>query len=327
MKVIKQGSLAALLSVLSIFATSVHAEGSFLGFGAGLMFNLGQLGGTITNDGLKSVRAKPTYDGAGLAKGCLSPLNTLSAAEKQNCLGAETGTEQDGIIPNRTLKDYEKNVPAGLLESKVSGAMTGLVLNVFYEKELSSWSFVRVDLSYNKRIRGGQSSSTILGIEWYKDNWDYKAWVIPAYFGIKAKIGESAAVYGGAGVNYHRGGWSVSVTSIGDLPSSLLGTPIGAVTVVETNTLTGVKTTTGGPIINGGTSFRTEGFGFNVLIGLEGKLASGNRVFFEIDTLIAGDTESGNVSEIGGQVHLARIVNKPIILAGTTYRFGYKMGM
>ncbi len=330
MKAIKQGTLAAIVSGLTLFATSVSAQ-SYLGFGAGLMFNLGQLGGTITNDGLKSTKEKPEYNTAGgvtgAGKGCFSPLNTGAdgvansgdeTTSRQACLLARAGTEQDGIIPNRTLKDYDANVP--LLESEIGGSMTGLVLNVFYELSLSNWSFLRVDISYNTRIMGGQSSSTFAGIEWYKDKWDYRALVVPAYFGIKAKVGETAAVYGGAGINYHRGGWSVTVTSIGDIPS-IIGVPIGAVTSINSS-----GNVASGPILGEGAKFVTEGMGFNVLIGVEG--GSGpNKVFFEMDTLIAGDTEAASVQGIGAQTHLARVANKPIVLAGTTYRFGYKIGM
>lgn len=323
MTIIKQTTLAGILSVLTIFATSVHAEGSYLGFGAGLMFNLGQLGGTITNDGLKSTDPKASMSGAGLGSGCGLKTDATAAAA---CRAESPGTEQDGIIPNRTLKDYANNVPLGLLESEVGGSMTGLVLNIFYEMPVSSWGFFRVDFSYNKRMMGGESSSSIVGVEWYRDKWDYKAMVIPMYFGVKANIGETSAVYAGAGVNYHRGGWSVEVTNLGDIPTSLLGSAIGAHTATVVNK-SGRTEFVGGPILNGSANFVTEGFGFNVVMGVEGKLASGNKVFFEIDTLLAGDTESTQVQDVGAINHLALNASKPIVLAGTTYRFGYKLAL
>lgn len=285
--------------VFALAATGLYAEGSYLGLGAGLMFNLGQLGGTIANDGLNS------------SVGNRQATNNFE----------EMGTQQKLIYPENELIGLEKNTNQAF-RSKTSGSMTGLVLTVYYEKEFS-WLFVRGGASYNKKVFGGHSESTIATVKWYDVSWDYKALVVPVYAGIKANVGDTAAVYFGGGVNYHEGGWDLYGTNMGDIPTALLGRGIGAHTVRDNQT----GAAKGGNLYNERIEFRVKGFGFNFVMGAEGKLESGNKIFFEVDTVIAGGYGNSYARNQSNSTrdHFAAIPVKVTVLAGTSYSFGYKM--
>jgi len=95
---------------------------------------------------------------------------------------------------------------------------------------------------------------------------------------------------------------------------------MGAQTVTDPNT--GAKK--GGPVVSEKVKFRTTGWGFNTVLGVEAKVSDRRMVYFELATLIAAKTESAPTSTLTGRSHLAGIVSKPIVLAGTTLRFGYK---
>ncbi len=288
--------------VFALAVTGLHAEGSYIGLGAGLMFNLGQLGGTIANDGLNS-----------------SVGNRAATSNNE-----ELGTQQKLIYPENELVGLEVNTNQAF-RAKTSGAMTGLVLTAYFEKEFT-WAFVRGGVSYNKKVRGGHSEATVATIKWYDVSWDYKAFAVPVYVGIKAGVGDSASVYFGGGVNYHEGGWDLYGTNMGDIPTALLGRGVGAHTVRDN--VTGA--TKGGNLYNERIEFRVKGYGFNFVMGAEGKLESGNKIFFEIDTLLAGGgygTSYARNQANSTRDHFAAIPVKVTVLAGTSYSFGYKMKM
>ncbi|HMW58493.1 MAG TPA: hypothetical protein PKA91_02470, partial [Leptospiraceae bacterium] len=46
-------------ALAALFATAIQAEGSYVGFGLGIQFNLASLGNTIVNDGLQGTAAGP----------------------------------------------------------------------------------------------------------------------------------------------------------------------------------------------------------------------------------------------------------------------------
>ncbi|MCS6955284.1 MAG: hypothetical protein NZM44_02895, partial [Candidatus Calescibacterium sp.] len=169
-----------LLAISFVFVGALYSQSAYLGYGLGVQFNVGDLGSTITKDGL------------------------------DNAIG-----DQKIIIPENTIDVWSKS---GFAKAKISGAMHGGILNVFYERESTS-TFWRVGLEYTKKILGGKTSASILGIyQNVSQNWDFVSYYIPFIYGIKAGVGEASSVYGGIGINYHRGGWSLSGTVDGATP-------------------------------------------------------------------------------------------------------------
>lgn len=313
MKNFKRGLSALIGCVFFFTASTLAAEGSYLGFGAGLHFNLGDLGLTISKDGLESNVGAPNLNGAQVGTGCAGDLN---------CIREVPGLPQYMIVPENNLLVYERlHVGIG---TKESGAMVGGVLNVFWEKEGEN-TFWRVGMDYTKKIKGGRTESWVGPVKWYDIQWEYRTVFIPFYYGFKAKVGETAAAYVGMGINYYEGGWSVGGLNWGDLPTQFIGARlgnIGATTVVDSNGL--LK---GGPIINEGIKFRVKGFGFNAVVGVESKTQSGNKVFMELDYKVAAGFGLDRTRSIGGAEHLAPWVSYPQDLSGVIFRFGYKLAM
>jgi hypothetical protein len=175
MKLIKK----LLILVLGFSVGGVFAQAAYLGYGLGLQFDLGGLGGTITKDGL----------------------------------GNKFGTQKI-IIPENVIDVYHR---AGIATKETNGAMTGLALSVFYERDIGDF-FYRVEGSYTRKILGGYSKAQFLGYTFIEQSWDFHSLVVPLYLGIRANVSESASVYGAFGVNYFRGGWSLSGTVDGATP-------------------------------------------------------------------------------------------------------------
>jgi hypothetical protein len=205
--------------------------------------------------------------------------------------------------------------------------MIGAVLSVFYEGEVGSGMFYRAGINYTKRIAGGESKSylfknTPLQTLWYDIKWDYYSWNVPVYFGLKAGIGETSAVYGAAGLNYSTGGWNLGGYNNGDLPGLVTSQDVGLQTT--TNASGAVVQT---PAVAESVKFRVHGVGYQFLIGLETKLESGNKVFFEIETIKAGAQGLSRASSQAGGQALAPNPVYPISLGGTSFKFGYKLAL
>lgn len=310
-----------LLSAIFFTAFSgVSAEGSYIGFGIGLQDNLGSLQNTIVVDGLGAGAVYPDKSGhtAGLGCGAVTAANT--------CYRAGNKGTQDLIISENTLIGLEKNT-GGLIRSETSGGMIGAVLSVFYESEINDGMFWRAGLNYTKKILGGQSDSYIfkntpLQYKWYDITWDYYSYHVPVYFGLKAGVGESSAVYGGAGLNYAQGGWNLGGTNNGDVPGLITSADIG--TQTTTNSRGAVIQT---PVVAEAVKFRVRSIGYQFMIGLETKLESGNKVFFELETIKAGAQGKVLTESNGGTQGLAGIAVYPISLSGTSFKFGYKLAL
>lgn len=314
-----------LLSAVFMTAFSgVYAQGSYIGFGLGLQDDLGQLTNTIVVDGLNSSASYPTYVGRSAPFGCGSSL--VISGQANPCYVEGTGGVQKAIISENTLIGLEKNT-AGLVRSKTSGGMIGGVLAVFYEGETESGLFYRAGFNYTKKILGGKSESYLFKgspfeIKWYDIEWDYYAWHIPLYFGLKAGIGESASVYGGAGINYATGGWNLGGTNNGDYIGAILGLNQGLQTTVsQSGAIVQL------PAYKEAAKFRVAGFGYQFMIGVETKLESGNKLFFEIETIKAGAQGTTPTTSDGGQQALADLAVYPISLSGTNFKFGYKLAL
>lgn len=304
------------IAAMAFASTSAYAQQSYLGFGAGLQFDLGQLTNTIVLDGLNSgVGAASLYNASALT-GC------ASSVDPQACQTENPGDAQKLIVSENELDSLDKSTGGSLFDNDLNGGMTGIQLNVFWESEGQN-TFWRVGLMYTTKLTGGNTESRVLGFKWLHQQWDYKAWQIPFYYGFKTGIGESASVYAGAGLHYFNGGWDVGGTVYGDIPTYVLGTAVGPHTVLDSNT----GTATGGSIVNEAIKYRVNGWGFNFLIGIERKLENGNKVFFEIDRAYSGGMANDRTKTAGGSNGLAPFASYPIAIGGTSYRFGYKMAM
>jgi hypothetical protein len=295
------------VGILLIFATSVHAKGSYLGFGVGILPDMYGLGAAIMADGLDGGLGNPAL--VGCSEG--SP----------ECRRENPGDKQKIVISEKdllVLQDYTNDA----IQTEANGALMGLVLNIFWESE-SDNTFWRVGFDYNRKLSGGHTESRLLGIKWYDLHIDGENWMIPFYYGFKAGVGEKASVYMGAGINLWTGYYSIDFTNIGDFPTAILGTPVGLTTVTDAE-----GTTKGGPVVGESVKLQAKGYGFNVVLGVEAKLGTGNdKLFLEIDYKLAGaQSESGRIRTAAGVSHVAPMLVYPVVF-GMVYRFGYKMAM
>ena len=305
MKLIKK----LLILVLGFSVGGVFAQSAYLGYGLGLQFDLGGLGGTITKDGLDN----------------------------------RYGTQKI-IIPENTIDVYHRS---GLVSRETKGAMTGLALSVFYERDMADF-FYRIEGSYTRKIIGGYTKAQIVGYTFIEQSWDFYSLVVPLYLGIKANVSESASVYGAFGINYFRGGWSLSGTVDGATPcfvgreltgqNTLCGLGPSGIGLVDP--LTGVTGTGAnvaavrsnpealysGAIFGEQIVFDVSGVGFNFLIGLDKKLQSGSKFYFELEYLLDAKMDNAPVKSPGTVNQLASTgnISYPIVVGGLRYRLGFK---
>lgn len=309
------------LVVAAVSTTGLRAEGSYIGFGLGLQFNLASLGETIVNDGLEA-------PGAGAAPN----LSSTNGAGGRLCLLSNTCPEdttatsnQKIIIDEKTLAVYNKLTHGGIAV-KPGGPMTGATLKAFYEKEWGTGVFVRGGIQHTRKILGGHTTSSVLGIQWYETKWDYSAVTAPITAGFKAGVSENVSVYMGGGMNYTSGFWSVTGTNVGLIPTGALA--FGSLGLVPTtkNPLP-FSTSVGNNLWGARIKFRASSVGFNFVTGIEKKMESGDKLFFEIEQLIAGGIGRRGLSHPTAMFNFAPIVAYPVNFSGTNYTFGYKMAM
>lgn len=311
MRYMKKGVLAGVITFGFVFGGSLQAQ-TFIGFGAGLAFDLASLGATISNDGLDSNVGNPSMAGARTGTGC-GGIST--------CLEEVPGTKQQLIVPENKLLTLEKASAGALRVTEANGPMMGLVLNVFYEMNWTN-SFLRIGVDMTRKVRGGESESTIVGFKWYHMEVNYRSMFIPVYYGFRANVGEKGGFYIGGGINLHRGGFQIRGTNFGDAPTAVLGTPIGATTVMRSGRTIAV------PVVNEDTQFTVQGIGMNFVIGVDVGVGGGSsRMFIEMDQKIAGAQGIASTTSAGGQSGLRQIIAYPQNLSERTYRFGYKLGI
>lgn len=269
---------------------------SYVMFGIGSQFDLGALGGTIMKDGLDS--SQPKRDAQGNYAG-----------------------EQKAIYSENTLIGLNK-ASNGLVGAKTNGAMVGLNLNVGYEKEgifgIDSL-FWRINLNYTQKVAGGYTTSTVAGYKWLEQEWDYKAWTVPTYIGVKLmNEAKTTGVYIGAGVNYFNGGWSLAGTIDGDTLAAAfpgLAGPGGSF----------ISDAPSPSIINENAKYNVKGFGLNWIVGAQTKVTDSGHVFFELETILSAAMGTAATGSIGGARALAPYVPYPVVIGGQTYRVGYKL--
>ncbi|MDH5656029.1 MAG: porin OmpL1 [Spirochaetia bacterium] len=289
--------------------SSLASQEKYIGFGAGLHFDLASLGESTSVDGVNSIVGVPTLQGHSVSGGC----------PDVQCQREIPGYFQEIVVPDNKLKALEKST-AGIFKTEAKGPMTGLVLSGFYEYVKGSF-FFRGGIDYTVKIMGGYTSSSIIGFQWYESKWDYKSLFIPLYVGFKAKMNHSS-VYAGGGINYFSGGWNLEGTNLGDIPTYGLGLGLGLSTVYDAGG--NVK---GGSVYKEHLKFNKKGMGFNAVIGIEINLKSGNKTFFEIDHKIAGGQATDRMESTAGISAVAPFAVYPQNLSGTIFKFGYKYSL
>ncbi len=325
-----------ILGFVVVFSVGgLWAQGAYMGYGLGLQLNLGDLGSTITKDGLSN----------------------------------RYGTQKI-IIPENTIDVYRNS---GLATGKTTGAMTGLLLSVFYEVD-STNTFWRVGAEYTRKVLGGHSKAQIAGYTFIDQNWDFNSLVVPLYWGLKANLGETSSVYAGLGINYFRGGWSLSGTVDGATPCKVavelagsagqtfcglgpngvgLINPLDPVEAFQYATLPpnniplfyplpklarifgapqlnippDLDKLYDGAIFGEKVVFDVSGIGFNFMIGVDAKMQGGNKLYFEIEYLLDAKMDNAPVRSQGTINQLAPLgnISYPIVIGGIRYKFGYKM--
>jgi hypothetical protein len=296
MKLIKK----LLILVLGFSVGGVFAQSAYLGYGLGLQVDLAGLGGTITKDGLDN----------------------------------KYGT-QKVIIPENTIDVLQRS---GLVSRETKGPMTGLALSVFYERDMADF-FYRIEGSYTRKIMGGYTKAQLAGYTFIEQSWDFYSLVVPLYLGIKANVSESASVYGAFGINYFRGGWSLSGIVDGATPCSVspslcslgpngigLVDPVKGTAADVAAVISNPQALYSGAIFGEQVVFDVSGVGFNFLIGLDKKLQSGSKFYFELEYLLDAKMDNAPVRSPGlaNQLASSGNISYPIVVGGLRYRLGFK---
>ncbi len=290
-----------LIFVSGLLVGGLNAEGLYLGYGLGLQVNLGDLGGTITKDGLDN----------------------------------RYGTQKI-IIPENTVDVYQRS---GLVSRETKGVMTGLLLSVFAEQDYTN-TFSRIGIEYTRKILGGKTKAQLAGYTFIDQNWDFYSIVVPLYYGLKANVTESSSVYGAFGINYFRGGWSLHGTVDGATPCvvskslcNLGPNGLGLINpIINNNTaeysliLSNQESLYSGAIFGEQVVFDVSGIGFNFMLGIDTKLQSGNKMYFEIEYLLDAKMDNAPVRSLGtvNQIASTGSISYPIVVGGVRYKIGIK---
>ncbi|EMJ97157.1 porin OmpL1 [Leptospira sp. B5-022] len=265
---------------------------------AGLQFDLGSLGSTISTDGLDSSSNYATTDSTGNTNGVLPRL---------------------AVIPENRLLTLQHS-SNGLISAKTSGAMTGLTLSIGYEQDFGKVFFWRANAHYTRKIMGGDTEGKFAGQSFYHMTWDYNAIQIPLNIGIKISVSEDAAIYLGAGIHYFKGGWSLAGHNrLNDVHELLTAANIDDPTVL------GLVSNGTDPSANWeNTKFNVSGIAPNWLIEAQARIADKGHIYMEMETLFSFQYGIAHPRSEGGIVGLAPSVAYPQVLGGNQYRFGYK---
>ncbi|PJZ77359.1 porin OmpL1 [Leptospira neocaledonica] len=265
---------------------------------AGLQFDLGDLGNTISTDGLDSSSNYATKDSTGTTDGVLPRL---------------------AVIPENRLLTLQHS-SNGLISAKTNGAMTGLTLSLGYEQDFGKTFFWRVNAHYTRKVMGGDTEAKFAGQSFYHMTWDYNAIQIPVNIGIKLSVTEDAAVYIGAGIHYFKGGWSLAGHNrLNDVHEFLVDAGVTDTTIL------GLVADGTDPSANWeNTRFNVSGIAPNWLVGAQARVSDKGHIYMEMETLFSFQYGIAHPSSEGGIAGLAPSVAYPQVLGGTQYRFGYK---
>ncbi|EPG66232.1 porin OmpL1 [Leptospira wolffii] len=288
-----------LLTALLILTPSLFPEAkSYITGGLGLQFDLGQLGTTISTDGLDSSGNYATASTDG----------------------------QPGVLPRRLVIPENRllslqHTSNGLISAKTSGAMTGLVLSVGYEQDFGKVFFWRINAHYTRKIMGGDTKAKALGQTFYDIDWDYNAVQIPFNIGLKLSLTEDASFYIGGGAHYFKGGWTLQGTN----RLSTVHDVLIQAGFAPGDTVVGLVSDGTDPPANWEkTQFNVSGFAPNWIIGAQARISDRGHIYMEAETLYSFKYGIAHPRSQGGIEGLAPSVAYPIVLGGTQYRFGYK---
>ncbi|TGL78638.1 porin OmpL1 [Leptospira yasudae] len=281
-----------LLSLNSLSAKS-YAFGSL-----GLQFDLAQMGGTITKDGLDSANY---YDVASGGTG--GNVNSGVATRR-------------AVIPENRLQTLE-NTTVGLINVKANGAMSGLVFSAGYEKDFAKNFFMRVAVNYTRKYFGGDTEAKALGFKFYDITWDYNAVQIPINVGLKISVSEDNALYIGGGVHYFKGGWSLAGSNLSNLVHDAVMPLSPAVAGL-------VSDGTNPPAIWEDARFSVSGIAPNWIVGAQSRITEKGFIYMEAETLFSYKLGTGHTQSAGGILGLSPSPSYPVVLGGTQYRVGYK---
>ncbi|WP_016758157.1 MULTISPECIES: porin OmpL1 [Leptospira] len=306
------------LAVVFSSAASLSAK-SYAIVGFGLQLDLGQLGGTITKDGLDAatyygpVRSTNTCTVNANDPTCVQ--NPSKPAGEGNYVGV--GTRRAIAAENRLIT--LDRTTGGIINARsTKGAMVGGNLMVGYESDFGKYFFWRVAAGYTQKISGGITKADIAGLNIVDITWGFSAIVIPATVGIKLNVTEDAAVYMGAGLNYFNGGWSLN--GMNNIKGGHDILAAAGVTSIANLLADGTDPITTREHIR----FRATGIAPNFLIGTQARVTDKGHVFLELETIMSAAYSVGKTQSIGGASTLAPFPTYPIVVGGQIYRFGYK---
>lgn len=313
-------NMSKVLLVLAVLLSSVASLSakSYAVVGFGLQLDLGQLGGTITKDGLDAA----SYFGP------VRSSNTCTVGADAGCIqdpskAAGTGNYV-GVAPRRAIPAENRLITldrttGGLVNARsTKGAMVGGNLMVGYESDFSKYFFWRVAAEYTQKISGGVTKADIAGYNIVDITWGFSSIVIPATVGIKINVTEDAAVYMGAGLNYFNGGWSLN--GMNNIKSGYDMLTAAGLTSVANLLSDGTD-----PVVTREhTRFRASGIAPNFLIGTQARISDKGHVFLELETIMSAAYAVGKTQSVGGASNLSPYPAYPIVVGGQIYRFGYK---
>ncbi|MDV6236014.1 porin OmpL1 [Leptospira ellisii] len=301
------------LSLLFNLVSPLSSKSYFVA-GMGLQFDLGNMGSTITKDGIDSAQYFPVESSDPCAVG--SPGCNANGRVGGSAL-------RRLVIPENRLKSIENTTAGAIRLDSAQGAMVGGNWMAGYERDFGSYFFWRISASYTQKITGGVTKASFLGYRFIDANWNYQSFIVPATIGIKLTVSEDTALYLGVGFSYYSGGWGIRGRNDSKYVTDTLD-----VLVVSVPQLALIRDLLRDgpdpPAFRENTQFRISGLAPNWLIGAQARISEKGHVFLEWETVIANRMDSASSQSVGTAVNLSANPAFPIQVGGQTYRAGYK---
>ncbi|RHX89372.1 porin OmpL1 [Leptospira stimsonii] len=305
------------LAVVFFSTMSVSAK-SYAIVGLGLQLDLGEMGSTITKDGIDAA----TYFGpvrssnpcsVGVDSGCVQDPSKAAGT------GTYLGVGVRRAVPSENRLIILERTTGGLINARsTKGAMVGGNLMVGYESDFAKYFFWRIAAEYTQKIAGGITKADMLGISLVDITWGFSSVVIPATVGLKINFTEDTAIYLGAGINYFNGGWSLNGTNN-------IKAGYDVLSAVGLSTLANLVSDGTDPVsTREHTRFRASGFAPNFLIGTQARVSEKGHVFIEVETILSEAYSVGKSQTVGGAVNISPYPAFSIVVGGQVYRFGFK---
>ncbi|RHX92940.1 porin OmpL1 [Leptospira stimsonii] len=302
-----------LLSLLILFHTNINAKSYFL-TGLGLQFDLGNMGETITKDGINSgqyfsVQSSNSCNPS--TEGCSSNGRTGGVALRRL------------VIPENRLITIARTTGGVFQADSTQGAMVGGNLIVGFEKDFGKYFFWRISGNYTQKIAGGVTKASFLGYRFIDANWNFQSIILPATIGIKMEVSEDTAIYMGVGLNYYTGGWGLrgrnDSKSVADT-LDILSVSVPQLSLVRDLLRDGPDPTA----VRENTQFRISGFSPHWLFGTQARITDKGHIFLEVETVFASKYDSTSSKSLGTILNLSPTPAFPIQLGGQVFRAGYK---